>query len=370
MAHAWLEALGLETRLPDARFLEDVFLRFQRRVASETLTRPAGDPAAFDAAAFAAEWPAEERGLTGEERARAFAWLAKELGFEVTLEESLCSRPWAPASQGLLRPGPGEGGFSSKVNGGEAHRAAVASLEGRRIVADAGFPMPVLIPLRLPSMEIPSSFGTLSVASAGVEGDDSGFRVTCDARGEVADLLRLGPAPQTTSFPLEEIGRPLHAASPTHESGGSKEIFALRILDDRVLYWTKGAMTILDAWSVLSYPLAGNERAAFESLFALNLEGVDPPRVPAAPVAPTLTVFHSVALAPEDVRRGLDLETPPPSSLVTARDARIEGVGDGSRIALTATLGEPIPAAGPGESVRKTLVFHLAMDLLALGGGA
>ncbi len=155
-ARAWLESLGLERRLPDARFLEDLFLRFQRRVACETLTRPAGDPAAFDAEAFAAAWPEEERGLTGEERARAFAWLAGELGFDVAIEESLCSRPWATAERDEGRPGSnGDGGFSSKVNGAEAHRAVVASVEGARILADAGFPLPVLVPLELPRTKSP-----------------------------------------------------------------------------------------------------------------------------------------------------------------------------------------------------------------------
>ena len=49
---AVLEALSFEGRLKDARTFEDLFLRFQRRVACETLTRPAGDPDAFDADHF------------------------------------------------------------------------------------------------------------------------------------------------------------------------------------------------------------------------------------------------------------------------------------------------------------------------------
>ncbi len=129
-------------------------------------------------------------------------------------------------------------------------------------------------------------------------------------------------------------------------------------------------MTVLDAWSVLRYPLAGTERAAFEALFALNLEGIDLPRVAAAGVAPALTVFHAVALPPEEVRRGLDRAAPAPSSLVASRNVDVEAVPGGSRIALTARLGGPVPPAGPGESVRKTLVFHLAMELLGLGAAS
>lgn len=127
-------------------------------------------------------------------------------------------------------------------------------------------------------------------------------------------------------------------------------------------------MTILDAWSVLRYPLAGTERAALESLFALSLDGVVLPAVQAAALAPSLTVFHAVALAPEDVRRSLVLSELPPSSLVASRDAAVEAAPGGARVALRAMLGGHVPPAGPGESARKTLVFHLAMDLLALGG--
>ena len=326
-ARAWLDALGLEPRIPDVRFLEDLFHVFQRRIACETLTRAAGDPEAFDAEAFAAEWAEEERGLTGEERARAFAWFATQLGFEVGLEESICSRPWEPG-------------------GAEAHRSVVAAIEGRRILADAGFPLPFLVPLQLPFKEIPSSFGTLSVESGAGEGD--GFRVTCDARGEIAELLCLGAG-----------ARAVEARAPAS--------FALRVLDDRVLHWAGGVMTILDAWSVLRYPLAGTERAALESLFALNLEGVELPAVPAADIAPVLTVFHAVPLSPEEVQMGLARAEQPGSDLVAPPKALVEAVSGGSRVARSARFLAPVPAAGPGESVRKTLVFHLAMDLLGLG---
>jgi hypothetical protein len=364
---AWLEALGLEVRLPDARFLEDLFLRFQRRVAYETLTRRAGDAGLFDAGEFAGTWPEEERGLTGEERARVFLWLAKEVGFSCELVDSICSRPWTDAERGEARPGTGDGGISSKVKGEEAHRSVVATIEGQRVLADAGFPLPVLVPLDAPlPVEIPTGFGRLTVEEAG---GGRGRRVTCDARGEVSELLRLLPEPGRSrpSIPLEEISRTSPDASPMHGAGGSKEPFALRVLDDRVLHWAAGVLTILDAWSVLRYPLAGTERAALGSLFALNLEGIVLPEVPAAPLAPAVTVFHSVALSPEDVRRGLHLSTPAPSPLVVSREAAVEAVPGGSRIALTATLSTSVPPSGPGESVRKTLVFHLAMDLLALG---
>ena len=215
-ARAWLEALGLEVRLPDARFLEDLFFTFQRRVAYETLTRPAGDAERFAPEAFAAEWPDEERGLTGEERALAFAWLAREIGFTGEVVDSICSRPWTSGSRDGLRPGGGDGGFSSKVNGGEAYRSVVAILDGRRILADAGFPLPVLVPLDANPFEVPTGFGTVTVEKA----EDGGRRrVTCDARGEVTDLLRLAPAPLPNPLSLEKIGRPSPDAPPTLEAG-------------------------------------------------------------------------------------------------------------------------------------------------------
>ena len=145
-ARASLEALGLEPRLPDGGFFEDLFLRFQRRVACETLTRPAGDPATFDPEAFAAEWPDEERGIAGEERALAFAWLAGELGFECEVASAFCSRPWETAERDEVRRGEGEGGSSSRVTDVRPHRSVVADLSGRRVLADAGFPLPVLLP--------------------------------------------------------------------------------------------------------------------------------------------------------------------------------------------------------------------------------
>ncbi len=346
-ARAWLEALGLEPRLPDGRFFEDLFLRFQRRVACETLTRAAGDPAAFDAEAFAAAWPDEERGLAGEERAIAFAWLAGALGFECRVEDSFCSRPWARAERGESRRGEGEGGSPSKVNEGVAHRSVVASLEGRRVLADVAFPLPVLLPLSPPFEEIPSSFGALSVAAA--EGER---RILCDARGEIAELIAL---------PLEARTAGARGSTPRAPAPS-----ATRLLDDRVLHWADGRVTILDAWSVLTYPLASTSRAAVESLFALNLDGVDVPEVPALDEAPSLTVFHALPVAPDDARRDLVLSDPP-ESVVASRTVEVLPSTEGSRLVSRAIL-KPVPPQGPGESVRRTLVFHLAMELLGAGG--
>jgi hypothetical protein len=128
------------------------------------------------------------------------------------------------------------------------HRAVVVSIEGRRILADAGFPLPVLLPLDPPAQEIPTGFGSVSVAAA----DAEGARVTCDARGEVAELLRLFPAPGPG---------------------------------------------------------------------------------------------------------------------VASRKLRVEESGAGSRLSIHPTLAGAGPPAGPGEAVRKTLVFHLVSELFELSRG-
>jgi hypothetical protein len=361
---AVLEALSFESRLPDARTFEELFLRFQRRVACETLTRPEGEPEAFDVECFFAEWVEEETGLAGEERARAFEWLARELGFDVSLAEGSCRRPWEEAPErGELRLGSGDGGFSSKVNGARAHRAAIATVEGRRILADAAFPLPVLLPLDSPAREIPTGFGALSVARQ--SGGDE-IAVTCDGRGEVSELLRLHPAPAPDSFPFEEICRTPPVGETQHDARGSKTAFALRVLDDRVLFWRAGRMTILDAWSRLEYPLPSSSRAVLEKLFALELGGIALPEEPHEAQAPAvLRVFHESPVSADEARRRIARDTPA-LSLVVGRETRVEESGAGSRITIEAALAPSLPPQGPSEAVRKTLVFHLVSEIFEL----
>lgn len=364
-ADAVLEALSLERKAAGARFFEDLFLRFQRRVASETLTRPAGAPAAFDAKEFFAEWLEEERGLAGEERALAFAWLARQLGFEAALVRGESRRPWDDTRDGERLPADTVG-FSSKMTAAAAHRAVIASIGDWNVLADAGFPLPVLLPLDSSSREFPTGLGTLTVKSA-AGGDD--IRVTCDARGEETELLRLGHAPNPPALPPEETSRPSPEASPRHGASGSKDPFALRVLDDRVLHWRAGRMTILDAWSRLSYPLPFSERAAIEKIFALDLGGVSLPEEPRpeAPEPSTLSVFHLSPVPPDEAcsRVGRDAVA---LLLVSSREERVEAAPGGSLITIRATLAD-VPPAGPTEAVRKTLVFHLVSELFELSRG-
>jgi hypothetical protein len=354
--NAVLEALSFERRLRDARTFEDLFLRFQRRVACETLTRPAGDPHAFDAERFFAEWVEEETGLAGEERARAFEWLAGNCGFDVTAVTGTCRRPW------------GAGGFSSKVSGAAFHRALVATVQGRSVVADIGFPLPVLLPIDPPACGIPTALGSLSL-EVGPAGPGPGeFRVTCDGRGEVAELLRLFPPPSEPALLREELSRRIPVAQTRPET--PRRPFALRLLDDRVLFWSAGCMTILDAWSRLEYSLPASERAALEKLFALELGGVALPdethQTPPAPA--TLRVFHESPVSADEAR-GRVARDAPALSLVAGRETWVEESGAGSRITIEASLAPSLPPEGPTEAVRKRLVFHLMSELFELSRG-
>jgi hypothetical protein len=247
-----------------------------------------------------------------------------------------------------------------------AHRAVVATIEGRRILADVAFPLPVLLPLDPPAQEIPTGMGRLSATVAA----DGSVTVTCDARGEISELLRLLPAPASTPIPFEEICRPSPDSGAQHDARGSQKAFALRILDDRVLFWRAGCMTILDAWSRLDYPLTSSSRTALERLFALDLEGISLPEEEdgASPPPAVLSVFHASPVSANEARRRI-ARGAPPLSLVVGREILVEEAGTGSRITIASALAPSLPPEGPTEAVRKTLVFHLVSELFELSRG-
>jgi hypothetical protein len=205
--------------------------------------------------------------------------------------------------------------------------------------------------------------------SATVAGGGS-VLVTCEGRGEVSGLLELLPAPAASSLPLEEICTRSPGAGAQLDATGSKTTFALRLLDDRVLYWSAGRMTILDAWSRLEYPLPSSSRAALEKIFALELEGVAfPEEAHETPSAPArLCVFHESPVSADEARRRVARDAPA-LSLVVSRETRVEEAGAGSRITIEAALAPSLPPQGLTEAVRKTLVFHLISELFELSRG-
>jgi hypothetical protein len=393
-ALSFLDAIGLSPSVPTPRFFEDLFLRFSSRVAYETLTRhphETGDFTArqpFDAEGFFREWVEEERGVAGARRALAFAALARELTFDVRLVSGRCLRPLGRAGDALGAIGP--------------HVAVLALLEGRRVLADPVFPVPVLLPIDPPAVDIPSPLGKLSVVPGRAAGE---VRVLADVRGNVEELCVVW---------LETSD----ASPPPPAESRAPGAFALKVHDDRILFWSAGRMTVLDPWSRLTYPLPAGERAVLAALFGVNLEGALL-EAPALSEPAVLTVYDSMHLSPAEALERLGtpeghLTLRPDGTRIenvveeaegfvwtvageNGRDRRSERIvrhadgvevvhlagdspvvsrrfvlqprAEGTRLSLASVLARPVPAAGPGESVRKTLVFHLVTELLALSKG-
>lgn len=357
-----LALMGLEEGEPSPRAFEELFLRFQHRVPFRR------GPSRFPPGAegLLRRYVEEGLGGSGKERRAAFLSLARHLGHAV--EETPARRA-----------------------DGAPTRALVARLEGRDVLALVDVPLPVLVPLRPARTEIPSALGTLRVAEG-----ERGDAVLLEAHGATARLLTLGGG----------------AGSEEPERDGDDPL--LRFLPDRVLRWGRGRTEITDPWSRLSYPLAGAETAVLEALF--DQPAGDLADVPSAGGGPDLTVFHEAPapaadvlaaiatpegvasllppgvavrdvapdgagwrwtvadesgtpLRSEAVQRladGVSIATTAGEHPVSERRLSVLASGGSSRLVLHALLSKPVPPTGPNDSVRRTLVFHLAAELLAL----
>lgn len=360
-----LDALGLPAGPPSPRAFEELFLRFQARVPY----RRGPMPLSADSDALLLRFAESGRGGGGVERREAFAALGRSLGYPLDV---------VPARR----------------EDGSPHGALVVELSGEDVLADVSLPLPVLVPLGRPGVEIPAAFGTL-----GVERDGDAWRLLLSAHGRTAPLLT---AASGASLPLP-------AAPGPGEDGA-----LLRFLPDRVLCWTGGRMEVRDAWSVLSFPLSGAATEMLEALFVQPVEDLAGVEADASPA--TLTAFHSSADGPEelharlasperfsrllppglatrDVRpaeggwewevateegeplrrervrveeRGLHVTTLGGSPPLVSRRFVVQAGEDGSRLVLEAVLAGELPLAGPPDAVRRTLVFHLAAELIAL----
>ena len=363
-ARELLEALGLEAGSPSPGSFEELFLRFQARVPFRRgPAAPSGDPAVL-----LRRFLEEGRGGGGAERREAFAFLARGLGYRVDA-------------------------VAARREDGSSHGALVASLANEEVLADVALPLPVLVPLSRPGTQIPSALGTL-----GVERDGSAWRLLLSARGRTALLLESAPGTGATFA---------GAGSPAEDD-------LLRFLPDRVLRWTGGRMVVEDAWSRLAFPLPGGETETLGALFdqpAEDLVGIE-----ASPGPPVLTVYHAAPEDPSAVRArllepdrfarllppghaatgvertedgwkwdvadetagvlrgervrlqaaGIHVTTLTGDHPVAARRFVVEPDGSGSRLVLEAILAKSVPATGLPDSVRRTLVFHLAAELIAL----
>lgn len=363
-----LDALGLPAEQPSPRAFEELFLRFQARVPF----RRAGAPASPDPDALLLRFAESGRGGTGAERREAFAALGRALGYRLDV-------------------------LPARREDGSPHGALVAELSGEEVLADVSLPLPVLVPLGRPGVEVPAALGTLSV-----ERDGARWRLLLGAHGRTATLL----------------AAPGDAKAPPAAPGDAEDGTLLRFLPDRVLCWAGGRMEVRDAWSVLSFPLPGTATQTLEALFDQPVE--DLTGVPADGAPPSLRVFHTSSEGPQDVlarlrspesfarllppgfatrdvsreegswewevvtedaeplRRervraeeaGLHVTTLGGNLPVASRRFVVEAGGDGSRLVLEAVLSGEVPPAGPADAVRRTLVFHLAAELIALAAPA
>ncbi|HKC23411.1 MAG TPA: hypothetical protein VKF32_01645, partial [Thermoanaerobaculia bacterium] len=289
------------------------------------------------------------------------------------------------------------GGAAGKET--HAHSAVVARLGARDVLADVAYPLPVLLPLEPPACDIPTAWGKLSVARR-----DAEIAVIVDGQGAREERARLSPG---DSAPLDEETR-----------GDGLEPLLLRVLDDRVLLFASGELRVEDAWSRLAFPFPSGAADALRTLFAReDLTAEELAGVPAAPAEPArLTVFDRSELPATELiarlgtpagllallapgTRAEDLEedasgwswllageTGDPAlrqrvtrledgvrvreldaaSALSERVYSVLPAGSGARLSLAATLAREVPPLGLGESVRKTLVFHLASELIAL----
>lgn len=363
-AREFLEALALEAGSPSPGRFEELFLRFQARVPFRRgPLAPSRDPEAL-----LRRFVEDGRGGGGADRREAFADLTRGLGYRIDL-------------------------VAARRGDGSSHGALVASLAGEEVLADVALPLPVLVPLSRPGTQIPSALGTLEI-----ERDGSAWRLLLSALGRTT--LLLGSAPATEP--------------PSAEPGFPTEDELLRFLPDRVLRWKRGRMEVEDAWSRLAFPVAGGETETLGALFDQPVE--DLIGIEAAPGPPVLSVFHATPEDPSAVRArlvepdafarllppgqaatgveraedgwtwgvsdetagvlrservrveaaGIHVTTLSGDHPVAARRFVVEPDGPGSRLVLEAILAKPVPATGLPDSVRRTLVFHLAAELIAL----
>lgn len=380
-----LPGAGSARGAPPGQLFEDLFLRFQARVPFREGAGP------LSPEELLSRWAAAGEGGGPSSRTGALLVLARALGFEVEPVAVRSDAHGAPAP--VVRPvllarlGPAGG--------------------GRRVVADAGLPMPGLLPLDGPPVDgFPTGYGRVRA-----EVRDREATLTLAAFGGEEELWRSDLAPMPVpSFPPD----------PTEEPGeAGPRLF--RLLDDRVLRWEGGRLRVDDAWGRLDIPFAPG-RTVLEELFAQPLaDGDGEAAARKGGGAPTLTVRegrdgdaarirallsspegHAALLPPGLVARGTEpsgdgwswtlatedgafvrrerVRTGAGEPLATVATVEtIEGTGPFSvrrytveerpgawRVLLAAELAGEIPPRGLAEGTRKALAFALVSEILAL----
>jgi hypothetical protein len=349
VAHEVLESLGLEDAAPTPQALGDLFTRFQTQLRY----RPA--PAPRGAEEVLAQFLEQERGCVGGERTLAFLALARAAGFDARL-----------IAAELL---------------GAPHAAVVVHAPEGRALCDAAFPLPSPLALDPPAADEASPYGRLTLipftAPPGAEGIASakspatglfmeGIALVVDGRGRSAVRARY------SRVEIAEEACPMAPPDPACE---------VRLFPDRVLRTRDGVPEVLDPWSRLHrqelsvYHRSEAEPAALLARLATpaGLLALYPGGAVAEEVAEGVEGWEwGVTAEPERrrerVRRlpdGLAVELLSGQHPFAAKRYRVEPDG---RLVLRATLSRPVPPQGMAEPVRKTLVFHLASELLQLAG--
>ena len=237
-----LEAIGLPKRLPDLRYLRDLFDAFNRVVPFETASKivrnadvasPAEKPRLPDV--FWAEHVDFGTGGTCFARVAAFAALTEAVGF---------------------RPAKILGGITGPRN----HASLLYALDGRTWLADPGYPLPDLIPLETAAFE--TGVGSLEFEASA---RSAALRfVSGPEYGRVIDFS-LDPA-------SEDEFRGAWEKTFSKSSLFLKEVVLRKPDGHRILRFFRGSVDLTDAHSRARIPLASDRAGKLSGIF-----GVDAP---------------------------------------------------------------------------------------------
>lgn len=380
-AGAALEALGHPVgALPEPRLLAALFVRFQAHVPLRAAPEGSGGEACL------AAWLEDGEGCCGESRVEAFAHLATAAGFDV--------------ERALARDGAGD-------------QRPVLLADRRRLLLDAGFPLPAPLLLDPPAEGEATGYGALSVRPDGAGRHEVRLETRGDERGlfvvEVPGEGRHGESRSSGPVPAARAG-----GEPARRAGLEPALF--RLLDDRLLRWQGGALEVSDAWSRLRVPFPAGDGDGLEALFGPPVPRDETPAPGSRTgLVPTLTVYHASPEAPGRLLRllaepathaallpegwvveaetarpdgfawslvedgallrhetltrladGVAVEAEGPLALFRTRTWRLEPRPSGTRLRVVGTLRDPVPPRGLAEGTRRRLVFELASELLAL----
>ena len=235
-----LEALGLARRLPDVRYLSDLFDAFNRAVPFESASKIVRNADVAGIAekprvpeVFWADHLESGTGGTCFARVAAFAALSEALGF---------------------RPAKILGGIMGPRN----HASALYELDGRTWLADPGYPLPRLIPLETSAFDTPTGSCEFEVS-----GGSAVLRfVSGPEYGRVIDFS-FDPA-------SEDEFRAAWEKTFSKTSLFLKEVVLRRPDAHRVLRYFRGAVDVTDAYSRARIPLLAGRAEKLSELFGID----------------------------------------------------------------------------------------------------